>query len=119
MEIRAGKLPDPKVLGNAGSFFMNPVIPAAQFEELKREYLDIPSYPAPDGMVKVPAGWLIEQAGWKGRSLGPVAVYDKQALVLVNKGGAAGSDVIRLADTIMGDVKNKFGINLITEVNYI
>lgn len=119
IEIREGKLPDPKVLGNAGSFFMNPVIPAAQFDELKSRYPDIPSYPAQDGMIKVPAGWLIEQAGWKGRSLGPAAVYDKQALVLVNKGGATGADVIRLADTIIADVRQKFGIILSTEVNYI
>ena len=117
--IRDGKLPDPKVLGNAGSFFMNPVIPSAQFDALKQQYPDIPSYPAQEGMVKVPAGWLIEQAGWKGRSLGPAAVYDRQALVLVNKGGATGADIIRLADTIIGDVKQKFGITLSTEVNYI
>lgn len=117
--IRDGKLPDPKVLGNAGSFFMNPVIPSAQFDALKQQYPDIPSYPAQEGMVKVPAGWLIEQAGWKGRSLGPAAVYDRQALVLVNKGGANGADIIRLADTIIGDVKQKFGITLSTEVNYI
>lgn len=117
--IRDGKLPDPKVLGNAGSFFMNPVIPSAQFDALKQQYPDIPSYPAQEGMIKVPAGWLIEQAGWKGRSLGPAAVYDRQALVLVNKGGATGADIIRLANTIIGDVKQKFGITLSTEVNYI
>ena len=117
--IRDSKLPDPKVLGNAGSFFMNPVITVQDFNALKACYPNVPSYPAPDGMVKVPAGWLIEQAGWKGRSLGPAAVYDRQALVLVNKGGATGADVIRLADAIIKDVRDKFGITLSTEVNYI
>ena len=117
--IRESKLPDPKVLGNAGSFFMNPVITEQEFGILKDRYPDVPSYPAPGGMVKVPAGWLIEQAGWKGRSLGPAAVYDRQALVLVNRGGATGADIIRLADTIIKEVKDKFGITLNTEVNYI
>ena len=117
--IRESKLPDPKVLGNAGSFFMNPVISQSEFEVLKGGYPDIPSYPAPGGMVKVPAGWLIEQAGWKGRSLGPAAVYDRQALVLVNRGGATGADIIRLADAIIKEVKERFGITLSTEVNYI
>ena len=117
--IRESKLPDPKVLGNAGSFFMNPVITGQEFKVLKDSYPNVPSYPAPDGKVKVPAGWLIEQAGWKGRSLGPAAVYDRQALVLVNKGGATGADIIRLADTIIKEVKGKFGITLSTEVNYI
>ena len=116
--IREGKLPDPKVLGNAGSFFMNPVVSEAEFNDIKSSYPDVPSYPAPGG-IKVPAGWLIEKTGWKGRSLGPAAVYEKQALVLVNKGGATGADVKRLADTIIADVKQKFGITLSTEVNYI
>ena len=118
ISIREGKLPDPKVLGNAGSFFMNPVISEQEFNIIRSNYPDVPSYPAPGG-VKVPAGWLIEKSGWKGRSLGPAAVYDKQALVLVNKGGATGADVKRLADTIIEDVKQKFGISLSTEVNYI
>lgn len=117
--IRESKLPDPKVLGNAGSFFMNPVISEQEFNIIRSNYPDVPSYPAPDGMVKVPAGWLIEKTGWKGRSLGPAAVYDKQALVLVNKGGATGADIKHLADTIIEDVKQKFGITLSTEVNYI
>ena len=117
--IRAGKLPDPKVLGNAGSFFMNPVISEQDFNRIKGIYPDVPSYPAPDGKIKVPAGWLIEKSGWKGRSLGPAAVYDKQALVLVNRGGATGADIKLLADTIIGDVAGKFGIILSTEVNYI
>lgn len=116
--IRESKLPDPKVLGNAGSFFMNPVISEQEFNIIRSNYPDVPSYAAPGG-VKVPAGWLIEKTGWKGRSLGPAAVYDKQALVLVNKGGATGADVKRLADTIIADVKQKFGITLSTEVNYI
>ena len=117
--IRESKLPDPKVLGNAGSFFMNPVITEQEFNIIRSNYPDVPSYPAPDGMVTVPAGWLIEKTGWKGRSLGPAAVYEKQALVLVNKGGATGADIKRLADTIIEDVKQKFGITLTTEVNYI
>lgn len=117
--IRESKLPDPKVLGNAGSFFMNPVITEQEFRVLRESYPNVPSYPAPGGMVKVPAGWLIEQAGWKGRSLGPAAVYERQALVLVNMGGATGADIIRLADTIIREVKEKFGITLSTEVNYI
>lgn len=116
--IRDSKLPDPKVLGNAGSFFMNPVISEAEFDAVKSSYPDVPSYPAPGG-IKVPAGWLIEKTGWKGRSLGPAAVYEKQALVLVNKGGATGADIKRLADTVIADVKEKFGITLSTEVNYI
>lgn len=119
ISIRAGKLPDPMVLGNAGSFFMNPVISEREFNRIRSNYPDVPSYPAAEGMIKVPAGWLIEKTGWKGRSLGPAAVYDKQALVLVNKGGATGADIKRLADTIIGDVKLKFGITLSTEVIYI
>ena len=119
ISIRESKLPDPKVLGNAGSFFMNPVITEQEFNIIRSNYPDVPSYPAPDGMVKVPAGWLIEKTGWKGRSLGPAAVYEKQALVLVNKGGATGADIKRLADTVIEDVKQKFGITLTTEVNYI
>jgi UDP-N-acetylmuramate dehydrogenase len=118
ISIRNSKLPDPKVLGNAGSFFMNPVVTEQEFNIIRSNYPDVPSYPAPGG-IKVPAGWLIEKTGWKGRSLGPAAVYDKQALVLVNKGGATGADVRHLADTIIADVKRKFGITLSTEVNYI
>ena len=118
ISIRDSKLPDPKVLGNAGSFFMNPVISEQEFNIIRSNYPDVPSYPAQGG-IKVPAGWLIEKTGWIGRSLGPAAVYDKQALVLVNKGGATGADIKRLADTVIADVKQKFGITLSTEVNYI
>ena len=116
--MRESKLPDPKVLGNAGSFFMNPVISEQEFNIIRSRYPDVPSYPAPGG-VKVPAGWLIEKTGWKGRSLGPAAVYEKQALVIVNKGGATGADIKRLADAVISDVKKEFGITLVTEVNYI
>lgn len=119
ISIRGSKLPDPNVLGNAGSFFMNPVITEQDFNIIRSSYPDVPSYPAAGGLIKVPAGWLIEKTGWKGRSLGPAAVYEKQALVLVNKGGATGADIKRLADTIIEDVRQKFGITLSTEVNYI
>ena len=119
ISIRGSKLPDPNVLGNAGSFFMNPIITEHDFNIIRSSYPDVPSYPVADGMIKVPAGWLIEKTGWKGRSLGPAAVYEKQALVLVNKGGATGADIKRLADTIIEDVRQKFGITLSTEVNYI
>lgn len=117
--VRNSKLPDPKVYGNAGSFFMNPVIPMEQFVALQSRYPDIPSYPASDGYIKVPAGWLIEKSGWKGKSLGNTAVYEKQALVLINRGGATGMEVKHLADTIIEDIKEIFGITLHAEVNYI
>ena len=119
ISIRDGKLPDPKVLGNAGSFFMNPVIPAAQYDSLKADWPEMPSYPAADGMIKVPAGWLIEKCGWKGRSLGPAAVYDKQALVLVNKGGATGEEVVTLCRQVQKDVLNRFGVEIHPEVNIV
>ncbi|MBR4303253.1 MAG: UDP-N-acetylmuramate dehydrogenase [Bacteroidaceae bacterium] len=117
--VRNSKLPDPKVYGNAGSFFMNPVIPMEQFVELQSRYPEIPSYPASEGYIKVPAGWLIEKSGWKGKSLGNAAVYEKQALVLINRGGATGMEVKHLADTVIADVQKIFGITLHAEVNYI
>ena len=117
--IRDSKLPDPKVLGNAGSFFTNPVIPRTHYETLKEQYPNIPSYPIDEEQVKVPAGWLIDSAGWKGRSLGRSAVHDRQALVLVNLGGATGKEVMELANRICEDVYNKYGIRITPEVNFI
>lgn len=118
VDVRHSKLPDPKVLGNAGSFFMNPVISAEQFSTLQQQYPDIPHYAAPNG-VKVPAGWLIDQCGWKGKALGNAAVYEKQALVIVNLGGATPEDIMRLSDAVCEDVKRKFGIDIHPEVNWI
>lgn len=118
IKVRQAKLPDPAELGNAGSFFMNPVVDQATFDALQAQYPDVPHYPAPNG-VKVPAGWLIEQSGWKGKALGPAAVYEKQALVLVNRGGATPRDIMHLSDTIRADVKQKFGIDIHPEVNWI
>ena len=100
IEIRESKLPDPKVTGNAGSFFMNPIVAKDKLEALQQDYPRIPYYELPDGRVKIPAGWMIDQCGWKGKSLGPAAVHDKQALVLVNRGGAKGSDIIALSDAV-------------------
>ena len=116
--IRNAKLPDPKELGNAGSFFMNPIVPKEQFNALQSQYPDMPFYDVPDG-VKIPAGWLIDQCGWKGRSLGRAAVHKNQALVLVNLGGAAPEDIIRLSETICQDVHQRFGIDIHPEVNFI
>ena len=119
IEIRESKLPDPKVTGNAGSFFMNPIVAKDKLEALQQDYPRIPYYELPDGRVKIPAGWMIDQCGWKGKSLGPAAVHDKQALVLVNRGGAKGSDIIALSDAVRASVRDKFGIDIRPEVNVI
>ena len=119
IEIRESKLPDPKVMENAGSFFMNPIVAKEKLEALQRDYPRIPYYELPDGRVKIPAGWMIDQCGWKGKSLGPAAVHDKQALVLVNRGGAKGSDIVALSDAVRASVRDKFGIDIHPEVNVI
>lgn len=118
IDIRNAKLPDPKLLGNAGSFFMNPVVSEQEFLRLKSEYPDIPSYPASGG-IKVPAGWLIEKAGWKGRALGRAAVHKHQALVLVNLGGADSSEIVALSDAVCKSVFEQFGVDIHPEVNFI
>ena len=119
IEIRESKLPNPKVTGNAGSFFMNPIVAKEKLEALQRDYPRIPYYELPDGRMKIPAGWMIDQCGWKGKSLGPAAVHDKQALVLVNRGGAKGSDIVALSDAVRASVRDKFGIDIHPEVNVI
>ncbi len=119
MMIREEKLPDPKVQGNAGSFFMNPIVSKEKYEQLAALYDHMPHYTIDAAHEKIPAGWMIDQCGWKGKSLGPAGVHDKQALVLVNKGNATGKDVVVLYQTIQKDVKNKFGIDIMPEVNVI
>ena len=119
VHIRESKLPDPAEIGNSGSFFKNPIIPKMQFETLQQQFPNIAHYPVGGDQVKVPAGWLIEQSGWKGRRLGPAGSYEKQALVLVNHGGARSADIWALAERIMADVKGRFGIQLEPEVNII
>ena len=117
--IREEKLPDPRVMGNAGSFFMNPIVGREQFEALQAEYPQMPFYEIDTDRVKIPAGWMIDQCGWKGKALGPAAVHDKQALVLVNRGGAKGADGIALSDAVRASVRAKFGIDIHPEVNFI
>lgn len=117
--IRESKLPDPKVLGNAGSFFMNPIVPRGVFEALQEHYPLMPFYEMDADRIKIPAGWMIDQCGWKGKSLGPAAVHDKQALVLVNRGGAKGADIVALSDAVRASVREKFGIDIHPEVNFI
>ena len=117
--IRDAKLPDVKQIGSAGSFFKNPVIEKAQFEILLKEYPTMPHYDEPNGKVKVPAGWLIEQAGWKGWRNEQVGVYDKQALVLVHYGGGKGCDIVELAHKIQESVEEQFGIRISPEVNFV
>ena len=116
IDIRQSKLPDPKVLGNAGSFFMNPIVPRRQFESLQREYPDMPHYDVDAGRVKIPAAWMIDRCGWKGKALGPAAVHGRQALVLVNSGGATGADIVALSDAVRASVREKFGIDIHPEV---
>jgi UDP-N-acetylmuramate dehydrogenase len=103
------------VLGNAGSFFKNPVVDAATHARLKDRFPELVSYPQPDGQHKLAAGWLIDRAGWKGRSVGDAAVYERQALVLVNRGHATGADVVALAQAIQADIRARFGVELESE----
>jgi UDP-N-acetylmuramate dehydrogenase len=117
--IRQSKLPDPKVLGNAGSFFKNPEIPLSQYKSLLLQFPDMPSYPVSADMVKVPAGWLIEQTGLKGKQFGACGVHKDQALVLVNYGGATGAELLALAQHVQQQVAHVFGITLQMEVNII
>ena len=117
--IRDNKLPDVRQIGSAGSFFKNPVISVEAFNDLLKRYPDIPQYPDEKGMVKVPAGWLIEKAGWKGWRDEHVGVYEKQALVLVHYGGGKGHDIIELAKRIQQSVNEQFGIQIHAEVNYV
>lgn len=117
--IRKEKLPDPKELGNAGSFFMNPVVGREKFEQLLTDYPLMPHYYIDAEHEKIPAGWMIEQCGWKGRSLGRAGVHDRQALVLVNRGGATGNEIVTLCQAIQSDVYAKFGILIHPEVNIV
>jgi UDP-N-acetylmuramate dehydrogenase len=117
--IRQRKLPDPALLGNAGSFFKNPVVDSDALAHLLAAHPELPHYPQPDGRSKLAAGWLIDQCGWKGRNLGPVGAYEKQALILVNRGGAKGGDVQRLANAIQCDVAARFGVSLEPEPIFV
>jgi UDP-N-acetylmuramate dehydrogenase len=119
IDIRRSKLPDPEEKGNAGSFFKNPVVSADKANRLMTLYPKMPFYQLEDGSVKIPAGWLIETSGWKGRSLGPAAVHEKQALVIVNLGSATGLDIDKIAQAIENDVLNRFDIALEREVNFV
>lgn len=119
MAIRRSKLPDPAQIGNAGSFFKNPEIPKPQFDALKALHPAMPGYVVDAQTMKVPAGWLIEQAGWKGRRIGNHGVHAAQALVLVNHGGADGRDILALSDAIISDIHTRFGILLEREVNVL
>jgi len=118
-QIRRSKLPDPEQLGNAGSFFNNPVVSENKFQELKAGYPNIPSYPLDNHYYKLAAGWLIEQAGWKGKQIGDAGVHKQQALVLVNYGNASGKDILNLALQVKESVNEKFGIELEFEVNIL
>ncbi len=119
IELRSEKLPDPAVLGNAGSFFTNPIVARSTYERILGEYPNAPHYDVDSVHVKIPAGWMIEQCGWKGKAMGKAGVYEKQALVLVNLGGATGQDIKALCERIQADVKEKFDIDIHPEVNFI
>jgi UDP-N-acetylmuramate dehydrogenase len=119
IQIRRSKLPDPQVVGNAGSFFKNPTIDNKLYESIKKDYPSFPSYPSADGLVKIPAAWLIEQCGWKGKTFDHIGVHKNQALVLVNYGGGEGNKIWQLALDIKASVQQKFNITLQPEVNVI
>lgn len=117
VSIRTSKLPDPKKLGNAGSFFKNPVVSKEVFEAVKQRFPNAPNYPQENGEVKLAAGWLIEQAGWKGKKIGNCGVHEKQALVLVNHGGASGQEIYNLSTKIIESIEQAFNVTLEREVN--
>jgi UDP-N-acetylmuramate dehydrogenase len=117
INIRSNKLPDPATIGNAGSFFKNPVVDVALLQKIQQDYPDVPHFSVSETQVKIPAGWLIEQCGWKGKRLGSCGVHDRQALVLVNYGGATGEEILTLARSIQQSVYERFNINLDMEVN--
>lgn len=119
ISIRQRKLPDPKEIGNAGSFFKNPIVSKEAFLGLQARYPDIPNYPAPENKVKLAAGWLIEQAGWKGKTFGNYGVHKNQALVLVNYGNCTGKDILHLSDQIINAIRTQFGVELEREVNIL
>ncbi|WP_221394822.1 UDP-N-acetylmuramate dehydrogenase [Dyadobacter sp. NIV53] len=119
IHIRQSKLPDPAQIGNAGSFFKNPEIEKSQFELLKNSFPTVPGYAVGNDKIKVPAGWLIEQAGWKGYREGQIGVHERQALVLVNYGEGTGQDIKMLSEKIQDSVEHKFGIRLSAEVNFV
>ncbi len=119
IEIRESKLPDVKMEGNAGSFFKNPVVSREKYEALLADYPNMPHYNVDAEHEKIPAGWMIDQCGWKGKTLGRAGVHSKQALVLVNKGGATGSEIVALCEAVRKDVYDKFGVHISPEVNII
>ena len=118
INIRSSKLPDPKVIGNAGSFFKNPTVPVSIFENIKSEFPNVPGFPNEEG-VKIPAAWHIEQTGWKGKRFGNIGVHQFQPLVLVNYGGGEGNDIKELSSKIQESVLNKFNVPLQPEVNFL
>ena len=117
--IRVSKLPDPSTIGNAGSFFKNPIISKQQFAGVQAKFPDVVHYPAADNLIKLAAGWLIEQCGWKGKVVGHTGTWKNQALVLVNQGGATGEEVYQLSSQIIDSVYVKFGVMLQREVNIV
>ncbi len=119
IDIRREKLPDPAIEGNAGSFFMNAIVDSDTFSQLQTAYPDMPFFSLDNGTKKIPTAWLIDQCGWKGRTMGNAGVHNRQPLVLVNRGGATGNEILNLCKTIQKDVKEKFGIDIKPEVNIV